>query len=46
MRQKPLQNIFMRGETRGMATTLHRDFIYRLLDYVLEALLEEGPNFD
>ena len=44
--QNPLQKIITRGETRGMATALHGDFIFRLLDHVLEAFLEEGPNPD
>ena len=44
--QKPLYKIIMRGEMRGMVTALHGDFIYKLLDHVLEAFLEEGPDSD
>ena len=29
-----------------MATALHRDFLYRVLDHVPEAFSEEGPNSD
>ena len=41
---KPRQNIIMKGETRGMVTPLRGDFIYNLLDHVLEIFLEEGDQ--
>lgn len=39
--QKPLPKILTRGETRGIMTNLYGDFIYRLLDHVPQAFLEE-----
>ena len=36
----------MRGKTSSMASTLHGDFIYGLLDHVPADTPEEGPNPD